>query len=143
MTEQPISFHDSEPASDAENEGRAAHVDAVDSIADGSERSPDPRSVTAARISSAIFLVVVGAPSTIGMAIWLVLASQPPLARLLAPLGWSMFLVGFGTWLLIWPGIRHRHVSYRVDDHGLRIRRVGSDVHVFGRISRPGAASDR
>lgn len=91
-------------------------------IADGEERSLDPRSVTVARISAAVWLAVLAAPLGIVAAVLLVVFGLG-----VAPLAWvgagAAGYVAFSLWSLYWPAVRYRHASYRLDDRGLRIRR--------------------
>lgn len=70
-------------------------------------------------------LVWVGALGLVGLIPTLVV----PLAAGFSALGW---LVLFGSWLLslalltvlvlVWPAVRYRHASYRVNDRGIQIR---------------------
>jgi len=92
-------------------------------IAHGVEHSVDPRSVTAARIVGMCTVLAVAALPCMGITIawgaggiasWLFVS-------LLA--GWTA-IVGIltaGAYQL--PAMRHRHLSYRLDDTGMRIRR--------------------
>lgn len=93
------------------------------SIADGAERSLDPRAVVVDRIAGWL----VAGPILAGQLLALVLV------LLLAPLpGWGkaglVLLVGTAAVLLagrahLWPEVAHRHASYKVDARGIEIRR--------------------
>ena len=103
-------------------EAPALPAAALPAIADGVERSLDPRSVAVQR--------------TVG---WIVTGSiafglfVPLLIALLAPLpAWikaALGLLWVGTTAALawsshrWPAIEHRHASYKVDGQGLEIRR--------------------
>ncbi len=90
-------------------------------VADGLERSLDPRSVELERLTGWIAAIVVS----------LILLGGLLIAFFLLPL-WFTALLG-GVWVLVvsalvwsahfWPPIEHRHASYRVDRLGIRIRR--------------------
>jgi membrane protein YdbS with pleckstrin-like domain len=93
------------------------------SIADGRERGLHPNEIIAARISGGITAAVV-AFALLVAAILLVASSF--LGRpfsLLALLGWLGVAVALGALSFSWPAVRHRHISFRVDERGIRIRR--------------------
>ena len=94
-------------------------------IADMSEvdQALDPASVTAARLAGAIG-VAVGASSA--LAAVLVAAVATPLSALgAAGLGAAVLVLSAAgaaaNWL--WPAVRYRHIRYRLDAHGVTIRR--------------------
>ncbi|MCZ6507422.1 MAG: PH domain-containing protein, partial [Acidobacteria bacterium] len=37
--------------------------------------------------------------------------------------GWGILVAGFGSFAWQWPALHHRHLRYRVDTSGVRIRR--------------------
>jgi membrane protein YdbS with pleckstrin-like domain len=93
------------------------------SLVDGREHNVDPRTVTVGRAIgltvSAIVSVVPLAFITVGWA----LGGIPVVVYLPLLAVWLLLL---GSALLIfytWPAKRHRHLLYRVDERGLRIRR--------------------
>lgn len=98
-------------------------IERDEGIADGVERSLDPRAVTVDRIAG---WLVIG-PILAGLLVALVLV------LLLTPLpGWGkaalVLLVGTVTAILAWcaqrfPAVAHRHASYKVDVRGIEIRR--------------------
>lgn len=108
--------------SPASAEEPAAPAPAYPSIADGVERSLDPRAVTVDRI---VGWIATAAISSIGLGsilILLLLADNLP--------GWAK--VGFASlWFAVtltlagfsqrWPELGHRHASYRVDEQGIEI----------------------
>jgi uncharacterized protein len=93
------------------------------SIADGVERSLDPRSISLKRIQGGIFA---GALS-FGLLFPLVLlplgASFPSWLKLLLPLLWLTIALALAWHARRWPVIEHRHASYKVDGRGIEIRR--------------------
>lgn len=93
------------------------------SIADGVERSLDPRSVRLARIVGWIFTASVALPSLITLLLLAFLVPLPGWANALAALVWPA-VTGFIGWMgHRWPEVEHRHTSYRVDGQGIEIRR--------------------
>ena len=100
---------------DAEPEADVAAVEA--------DRALDPASVTAARLAGAIGIA---AGTMSGLAAVLVVAVATPLGWLAAAVlgGGVLMLSAAGAaacWL--WPPVRYRHTRYRIDAHGVTIRR--------------------
>ena len=93
------------------------------SIADGSERSLDPRSVRQAQIVGWIFTASVALPSLITLLLLAFLVDLPGWADALAALAWPAVAGGMGWMGHRWPEVEHRHISYRVDGQGIEIRR--------------------
>jgi len=92
-------------------------------VADGSERKLDPQSVTLDRVSRAIFTAVVSGTSFLGL-IMLVFTSSPGmLLGLFYLAAWGLFFAALAAQAWFWPPVRYRHISYRVDENGIRIRR--------------------
>lgn len=93
-------------------------------MADGQDRSLDPRSIQVQRISGWIFTAVLSAGSLIALGIVLLVADDMPgWLRLTLPLLW---LTAFGLLARFthrWPVTEYRHTSYRVDDQSIQIRR--------------------
>ena len=92
-------------------------------VADGVERSLDPRYVSLQRAASWIFWACASAVSMIAV---------PVIIFALRPRGWVTALVAGGALALsaslawvahVWPALEHRHARYRVDDVGIEIRR--------------------
>jgi uncharacterized protein len=95
----------------------------VPSIADGVERSLDPRSVRLARIVGWIVTASVALPSLITLPVILSLISPPGWVNGLTALAW-LAVTGIMGWMgHHWPEVEHRHTSYRVDGQGIEIRR--------------------
>jgi uncharacterized protein len=112
---------DAAPAESVAPEAPAA-PDAPPSIADGVERSLDPRAVTLNRIVSWIVTASISSGLLIGLLIVLV-AVPLGWVKALVALVWVAVTLGL-VWLsLRWPEIEHRHASYTVDARGIEIRR--------------------
>lgn len=90
------------------------------SLADGVDRSPSPRHVTAERLAGAILGAFLVGAAVIG-ALVLDVAVDGPLAWL--GRGLVAAALALAAWLQWWPIVSHRHVRWRLDDAALRIRR--------------------
>jgi len=92
-------------------------------IADGSPRQLDPRSIRAERLSGGIFAAVVSAGMFVAAALIGILGS-PGLVGLLGLLAaWAVLSGGLVALLLGWPALAYRHTSYAVSPRGIRIER--------------------
>jgi membrane protein YdbS with pleckstrin-like domain len=98
-------------------------------IADGLEKSLDPRSITADRWRSAITVAVFAGATFVG-AVVLIFAgpldgrgSLGPIRPLLSLLGWFLLSGSLAATAFFWPRVRYRHTSYRLSERGIRIRR--------------------
>ena len=103
--------------------GDPAVRDAAFPDAGEGDRALDPASVTAARLAGAIGMAVA---SSSALAAVLVAGVATPLgglgAAVLAALVLALSAAGAAaSWL--WPAVRYRHVRYRLDAHGVTIRR--------------------
>ena len=92
-------------------------------IADSLEHSLDPRAVTVARLTGAVWVSVLALLALVGVVLALFVGSPGTIRGLLVVGGWLLFAGGLMSLTYIWPGVRHRHASYRVDERGIRIRR--------------------
>ena len=92
-------------------------------VADGVERSLDPRHVTLEKLVGWIFTACVAASMTVALPIVFLAAPLPVwLDAVIAAL--ALALVGTLAWLLRkWPELEHRHAFYRVGAEGIEIRR--------------------
>lgn len=91
--------------------------------ADGGEQTLDPASVTAARLAGAIGVAAV---TLSGLVAVLVAAVATPLGGLGAAglVGAVLMLSAAGAAACyLWPAVRYRHTRYRLDAHGVTIRR--------------------
>jgi hypothetical protein len=104
-------------------EERTAPEPVTESIADGSERVLDPQSITLERISRGIFTAVMTGLSFIALSVVLFSASLGMLLGLLLLAAWALLMAGLAALAWFWPPLHYRHISYRVDDSGIRIRR--------------------
>ncbi len=92
-------------------------------IADGVERSLDPRSVTLARIVSWITSAAVALGTFLALLLVLFLAPLLVWAKALIALAWVLFVLALAWLAHRWPEIAHRYASYKVDAQGIEIRR--------------------
>ena len=98
------------------------------SIADGADRSLDPRAIALERTTGAVVLGSIAAVAFV--AVLLVAASGASGGR---PLPLLVAAALLGAWIVVvpalaaaayyWPAIAYRHTSYRVDAQGIEIRR--------------------
>ena len=98
-------------------------IEPVRTLADGTERSLDPRDIVLARITSGIGAGVFAVLVLVGSGVLLGLHPMPsPLNGIVTgALGTFVLLRLAAAWF--WPPIRYRHASWRLDREGLRIRR--------------------
>lgn len=92
------------------------------SIVDGVEHSVDPRSVTVARLAGISTALGASLLPFTGVTVVWALGRIP--SRVYVPL-FTVWLVVFVFLAVItykWPELHHRHLSYRVDESGVRIR---------------------
>jgi uncharacterized protein len=95
-----------------------------DSVADGVQHSLDPRYVPLQRLVGAIAATCLAGVSLLGLGVAALAADDLPRwgAAALASV-WAMSVIGLAWHALRWPAIAYRHASYRVEDHGIEIRR--------------------
>ena len=87
------------------------------------DKALDPASVTASRLAGAIGMAVV---TSSALAAVLVAAVATPLGGLgAAVLGAAVLVLSAGgvAASYVWPAVRYRHIRYRLDAHGVTIRR--------------------
>ena len=96
---------------------------ATPSIIDGEDHAVDPLSVSVDRIVLTLSFLGVAAPSGIGISIaWAFGGIATWLYLWLA--GVWLVLIGAGAFLgYTWPALHHKHLRYRVDEAGVRIKR--------------------
>ena len=92
-------------------------------IADGQDRSIDPRSVTVQRLTGAITTAVLSLTALVGVIIVLVASSPTWLHGLLWLAGWFGISAAIGLFALLWPPVRYRLILYRLDANGMQIRK--------------------
>jgi membrane protein YdbS with pleckstrin-like domain len=93
------------------------------SIIDGQEHAVDPRSVTAARIVTILPILAVAVGPFLGITIGWAFEGIPTVVYLPLLAGWFVLFGGALTFAYKWPELHHRHLRYRVDETGVRIRR--------------------
>ena len=91
-------------------------------VADGRDRPLDPRSIVVSRISAAIWLLVLAVPLGVVATFSLLWTGFAAGTLLRVGLG-ALAFAAFALWCLWWPAVRYRHVSYRLNERGLWIRR--------------------
>jgi len=96
---------------------------AEESIADGVEHQLDPNWITAARLTAGITVAILAFVTLLSDLIILISGPRSGLIKLILLGAWLLLVTLLGLWGYIWPGLRHRYASYRLDDHGIRIRR--------------------
>lgn len=96
--------------------------EAAGAIADGVERHLDPRAVLLSRIVSAIVSGCILGGLALGLGI-LVLTPAPVWVKWLVAAAWIPIAAGLAWVSHRWPEIEHRHLSYKVDELGVEIRR--------------------
>ena len=121
--ELPAADHAS-PALDRHVESAAPPAgEASPGVADGSEHRLDPRSILASRVAGGVSVAVLAVVSFIAL-VSILFASGARAALVLALLGaWLVGITGIAVLTFVWPPVRYRHTSYRVDHRGIRIRR--------------------
>jgi membrane protein YdbS with pleckstrin-like domain len=93
------------------------------SIVDGEEHSVDPRSITLIRVVAVPVVLTIAAGPLIGITIGWVLGGIPAVVYLPLLAGMLAGLTALLAFAYKWPEVHHRHLRYRVDERGVRIRR--------------------
>ena len=93
-----------------------------DSIVDGEERSVDPRSVRVNRITAIGTILAVAAQVFIGVGIGWLLGGIPTWLYSLLMAGWALLFGSITLFGYKYPALHFRHLSYRVDETGVRIK---------------------
>ncbi len=92
-------------------------------VADGGEHSVDSRYVSLQRISSWLVTAIVSFSSMVGLLI-VGVVSRPSLVITLSI--FTLWVVVCSTLAVLshtWPVLEHRHLSYRLSEQGIQIRR--------------------
>jgi membrane protein YdbS with pleckstrin-like domain len=92
-------------------------------IVDGEEHGVDPRSVAVARIVGITWVLVLAAAQLLVVTIVWGLGGIPSWGYVSLLLGGVALVVVLGIVAYKWPELHHRHLRYRVDERGVRIRR--------------------
>jgi membrane protein YdbS with pleckstrin-like domain len=117
-TSEDVDRHDTEPASEPELESGAA----ASSILDGEEHAVDPRSMVVSRLVGVSWIAAVAMINFVGVTIGWAVGGVATWVYLQLLLGGGVLvacalLIGYK-----WPELHHRHLRYRVDESGVRIR---------------------
>jgi len=127
--ERPVDPSDDRPAPP-----RSASV--APAVADGVERPVDPAWVTTDRIGAAIGSAAIGSPVAIAAtAVAAGVGGAPTWVRAAVAAGAAATIVLLVAATIALPGLRYRHLRYRVDPAGLGIRR-GIWWRTEARVSR-------
>jgi len=100
-----------------------------ENIADGQEKSLDPRSITVARLTGAIVVAIFAVLVLIGITVLTIagpLGLHGPLGTfgpILSAVGFLSFCGALGALAYFWPPVRYRYTTYRLSEQGIRIRR--------------------
>ena len=92
-------------------------------LADGQERSLDPKSIAVRRIVGAITATVFAGLLFVGLAVVVYSARTGFTIGALLFFVWVAVSASLGAWAFFWPAVQHRHTFFRLDPRGLRIRR--------------------
>jgi membrane protein YdbS with pleckstrin-like domain len=98
-------------------------AEAKPAISDGKEHSVDPRSVTVARIVAIPSILAIAVGPFFGVTLAYALGGIPGFVYLPLFLGGLVLVALALSFAFQWPAVHHRHLSYRVDEAGVRIRR--------------------
>ena len=93
------------------------------SIVDGEEHAVDPRSVRVARLVGIPTILIIAMLPMIFITIGWALGGIPNMVYLPLLGGLLSILALALSFTYLWTAARHRHLRYRVDESGLRIRR--------------------
>ena len=105
------------------------------SLADGSEHSLDPRSITVHRISRSIGGAFLAIPNLIALVIFGFVGPLGPLGMLGLFGAWVLLCVLLAAAAIWWPPLAYRHTSYKLCDRDMVIRRgvIWRSVHSLPR----------
>lgn len=92
-------------------------------VADGDEHSVDSRHVSLQRISNWLVTAVVSTVSMVGLLIAGVVSRPSMVVTLFTLALWVVVCSALAVLSHVWPVLEHRHLSYRLSDQGIQIRR--------------------
>ncbi len=95
---------------------------AAQQVADDLDKSLDPKSVTAARIVAAVWMMILAVPVVVAALIAAFLGALSG-TLLLGLAAGAVALAALTALCLYWPGLAYEHASYRVAENALWIRR--------------------
>ena len=93
------------------------------SIIDGKDHPVDPQSVLVARIVGIGWILGIAAQVFVGVGIGWLLGGIPTWLYVSLLAGWAIVFGGLTFVGYKWPAIHFRHLRYRVDETGVRIKR--------------------
>jgi len=91
-------------------------------IADDVEHRFDPKSITVTRLAGGIWGAVLSLLSLVAVSLFAFLGPLGALGGFVLFAGWFALVVLMGAWIWFGPALRFKHASYRVNEHGVRIR---------------------
>ena len=101
-------------------------MEETDSTIDSDKRPEnhhvDPRSVSVERIIGLGVTLGVSVPAFVGIGLGWLFGGIPGWLYAWLLVGWVVVFGGLALSLYKWPAIHYRHLTYRVDETGLRIR---------------------
>ncbi len=93
------------------------------SLIDGQEHAVDPRSVTLGQILGVGSTLATGITVFTPLPITWLLGGISGRTLAISIAGWALAFGGVVLFCYFWPKLHHRHLRYRVDQAGVRIRR--------------------
>jgi membrane protein YdbS with pleckstrin-like domain len=125
LSDQPETTTRTEPSDEAvaSRETPSSEPPAWRAIADGQNHPIDPRSVTVQRLTGAITAAVLSLAALLGVVIVMIASSNTWLQSLLWLALWVGITAAVGLPALLWPPVRYRHISYRLDGNGIQVRK--------------------
>jgi membrane protein YdbS with pleckstrin-like domain len=94
-----------------------------EAVADGELRQVDPRSIQQQRIEGLIVTAGLSLASLVGVVIFLLSSSGSRTLSALVLVAWLLVTGSFVAVSLVFPPVRYRHLTYRLDPGGMQIRR--------------------
>jgi membrane protein YdbS with pleckstrin-like domain len=99
-------------------------VSEADHVADGQDHSLDPRFVPLSRVAGGLVAGCLAIATLVGVVIALMTADDMPgWVQLLLQGAWLALLIVSSVVAFVLPRLQYRHTFYRVDAHGIEIRR--------------------
>ena len=121
IEQEPRSVPEIESPSALESEPDSSLIDQP--FIDGQEHSVDPASIIAARLVGMIVVVSLACLVLIALTVAWALGGLPASVYRVLLVVVGLPALGFACFAWQWPAVHHRHLSYRVDTEGVRIRR--------------------
>jgi hypothetical protein len=106
---------------DAQNEVPEPEIGVRETIADGTFRSLDPRSIALDRVASWIATAIISAGMLLGILIFALASDAPAWVGPLLLAGWLAITLALIWHTLRWPELAYRHTAYKIDGLGIEI----------------------